>query len=63
MELLWLALPMVGCAVMMVFMMGMGASRSPKPPSERAPDERRTALEEEARSLRAELGEREDGRS
>lgn len=61
MELLWVALPMAGCALMMVVMMRMmaaGHERSPAPSAE--PDRTKEAeLEAEAAELRARLGERD----
>lgn len=65
MDALWLALPMVGCAVMMVVMMrmmGMGGER--RQPSERPEpnDDRRAALKAEASELRSRLAEPRDER-
>ena len=61
MELLWLALPMAGCALMMVLMMRMMAGgNASRPPAEPDPsEERRAALEAEAEQLRTRLGEAE----
>jgi len=61
MELLWAALPMAGCAVMMVVMMRMmagGRDRNPASPDERD-EARRAELEAEALQLRARLGDRD----
>lgn len=58
MELLWAALPMAGCAVMMALMMRMmaGGHRN-QTPAEPDPAERRAKLEAEVDDLKARLGE------
>lgn len=65
MELLWLALLMTGCALMMVVMMRMmdkGSDGRAEPTDGPAPDEdRRAALETEAAELRARLADRDEG--
>lgn len=61
MELLWVALPMAGCALMMVLMMRrMAGDKGSRPPAERdSSEERRAALEAEVEQLRTGLGEGE----
>ena len=58
MELLWAALPMAGCAVMMVVMMRMmaGVHRT-EAPAEPDTTERRAKLEGELDDLKSRLGE------
>lgn len=58
MELLWAALPMVGCAVMMALMMRMmaGGHRT-EAPAEPDTAERRANLEAEVDDLKSRLGE------
>jgi hypothetical protein len=63
MEGLWVALPMVGCAVMMVVMMrmmGMGSDHRRSPDRSQSSDEQRVALEAEAAELRARLADKPD---
>ena len=64
MEGLWVvALPMLGCAVMMVVMMrmmGMGPGRRQPADRSRSSDDRRAALEAEAAELRARLADEPD---
>lgn len=60
MESLWIALPMVGCAAMMVLMMRMmggGRDRSSDAPPAEDTSSKRAELEDEAARLRARLGE------
>lgn len=61
MQLLWLALPMAGCALMMVLMMRMMAGgNGSRPPAEPDPcEERRAVLAAEVEELRTRLGEAE----
>lgn len=58
MELLWAALPMAGCAVMMAVMMRMmaGGHRDQRP-AELDTAERRARLEAEVDDLKSRLGE------
>lgn len=58
MELLWAALPMAGCAVMMAVMMRMmaGGHRN-QAPDEPGTAERRAELEAEVDDLKTRLGE------
>lgn len=58
MELLWAALPMAGCAVMMAVMMRMMAGgHRRQAPAEPDTAERRATLEAEVDDLRSRLGE------
>lgn len=58
MELLWAALPMAGCAVMMAVMMRMMAGgRGNQAPGEPDTAERRAKLEAEVDDLKSRLGE------
>ena len=62
MRLLFAALPMVGCALMMLLMMrtmGGGARRTVERVEPEPADERRDALEAEAAALRARIADRE----
>ena len=59
MKLLWAALPMAGCAVMMVVMMRMMAGRHRNQPgSETDSAERRARLEAEVEDLRSQADQK-----